>query len=126
MRHKVKKLKFGQGRDFVRSTMRKLVKNLIKQGRIKTTLAKAKSLKGFVDHLVFKAKKKEESTKNLLLKHLGEEATVKKLMEMIGPKFSDRESGFVRIKKLGPRLGDGAEMALVEWTKPIIEVKGKG
>lgn len=125
MKHKVKKIKFKKGKDATEATMRKLAINFINNGRIKTTLAKAKSLKSFIDRLVFKAKEKKESTKNILLRHLGEEKAVNKLFDIVAPKFDDRSSGFVRVIKLGRRLGDGSEVGRVEWVKPIIEVQNK-
>jgi len=123
MRHKVKKMKFRKGKNASKATMRKLAVNFIDKGKVKTTLAKAKSLKSLIDRLVFKAKEKKESTKNILLKHLGEEKAMNKLFNTIAPKFNDRNSGFVRVIKLGERLGDGAEMGKVEWVKPILEVQ---
>jgi len=123
MRNKVKKMKFRKGKNASKATMRKLAVNFIDKGKVKTTLAKAKSLKSLIDRLVFKAKEKKESTKNILLKHLGEEKAMNKLFNTIAPKFNDRNSGFVRVIKLGERLGDGAEMGKVEWVKPILEVQ---
>jgi len=122
MRHKVKKIKFRKGKNASEATMRKLAVNFIDKGKIKTTLAKAKSLKSLIDRLVSKAKEKKESTKNILLKHLGEKKTMNKLFDTIAPKFNDRSSGFVRVIKLGERLGDGAEMGKVEWVRPFVEV----
>lgn len=126
MRHKVKKIRFGEGKDATEATIRKLAINFINNGRIKTTLAKAKNLKSFIDRLVFKAKEKKESTKNVLLRHLGEEKVINKLFNIVAPKFDDRSSGFVRVIKLGRRLGDGAEIGKVEWVKPVIEIKNSG
>ncbi len=123
MKHKVKKIKFKKGKDSAEATMRKLATNFINNGKITTTLSKAKKLKSFIDRLVFKAKEKKESTKNILLKHLGEEKVINKLFDVVAPKFNDRSSGFVRVIKLGQRLGDGAEIARMEWVKPILEVQ---
>lgn len=123
MRHKVKKIKLAKGKDANKAMMRKLAVNFIDKGKIQTTLTKAKSLKSLIDRLVSKAKEKKESTKNILLKHLGEEKAVNKLFAVVGPKFNDRNSGFVRVVKIGRRVGDGAEMGKVEWVKAIIEVQ---
>ena len=105
MKHKVKKIKFKKGKDSAEATMRKLATNFINNGKITTTLSKAKKLKSFIDRLVFKAKEKKESTKNILLKHLGEEKVINKLFDVVAPKFNDRSSGFVRVIKLGQRWG---------------------
>jgi large subunit ribosomal protein L17 len=125
MRHKVKKIRFGKGKDASEATMRKLALNFIYNGKIKTTLAKAKKLKSFIDRITFKAKEKKESTKNVLLKHFRDERAINKLLDIVAPKFNDRNSGFVRVIKLGKRLGDGAEMGKVQWVKPIIQVKSE-
>jgi large subunit ribosomal protein L17 len=125
MRHRVKKIKFKKGKDAIKALLRKLALNFIKYGKIKTTWAKVRSLKNLIERLTSKAKKKKQSTKNVLLKHLGEKKAVDKLSNLIAPKFDDRETGFVRVIKLGKRLGDGAEMGRIEWVKPIIlEVQG--
>lgn len=123
MHHRVKKIKFKKGKDATRATLRKLALNFIKHGKIETTLSRAKILKSLMDKLVAKAKKKTEATKNFLLRRLGEKEAIEKLFNTIAPSFNDRESGFVKLIKLLPRLGDGIGMARLEWVKPIVSVK---
>ena len=111
----------GKHRKFARETVQRgalykaLATALIDHGRIKTTLAKAKSTSGFVDKLVTKAKKGDLSAHRLIRKDIGEKAT-KKLMTDIGPKFKDRNGGYTKVLRLGRRISDGAEMALLEFT----------
>lgn len=123
MKHRVKKFQFKKGKDATRSTLRKLALNLIRKGRIETNLKKAKALRSFIDRLVYKAKEKSGANKNVLLKQLSDKKAVNKLFAEVGPIFKKRTGGFVRIIRTGSRFGDGSEMARVEWTKPVIEVK---
>lgn len=119
MRHRQKKFKFAGGKDATNSILRKLATNLIVYGKIKTTVAKAKALKRFIDHLIAKSLSKTEASKNVLLKWLGKKEIVKKVFDKIVPLFSDRRSGFVRLKRLYKRQGDAAEIVQVEWVKPV-------
>lgn len=122
MRHQVKKIKFKKGQDSTETVRRKLALNFIDHGKIETTVKKAKVLKSLIDQLVYQAKEKNEANKNILLRRLGDPKTVDKLFNLIVPVFSDRNSGFVKLVKTGQRLGDGSEMARVEWVKPVIAV----
>lgn len=125
MKHRVKKFQFKKGKDATRSTLRKLALNLIRKGRLETNLKKAKALRSFIDRLVYKAKEKSGANKNVLLKQLSDKKAVNKLFAEVGPIFKKRTGGFVRIIRTGSRFGDGSEMARVEWTKPVIEVKSE-
>ncbi len=83
---------------------------------IKTTLEKAKAIKGDVDKIVNKAKKGNDILKTQLLqRHLGIEA-LKKVIKDIAPRFKDRNSGYVKMVKLGRRFSDNADMVLMEWS----------
>lgn len=125
MRHHVKKIKFRRGQDANRSLIRKLALNFIQKDKINTTVNKAKILKSVIDRLVHKAKEKNETRRVFLLKILNEKSSVTKLFDVIAPVFADRRSGFVKIVKTGVRLGDGAEMARVEWVKQTLKVKNE-
>ncbi len=116
------------GRQFSRDTnqrkalFKSLITSLILQESIKTTLEKAKAIKGDVDKIVNKAKKGDNTLKVWLLqKHLGVLAT-DKVIKDIAPRFKDRTSGYTRIIKLGRRFSDNAAMALMEWVvKPSVD-----
>lgn len=109
------------GRQFSRDTnqrkslFKSLISSLILQGSIKTTLEKAKAIKGDVDKIVNKAKKGDITLKvQLLQRHLGVPA-MNKLIKDIAPRFKNRSSGYTSIIKLGRRFSDNAAMALMEW-----------
>ena len=109
------------GRQFSRDTnqrkslFKSLITSLILQESIKTTLEKAKAIKGDVDKIVNYAKKGDSTLKvQLLQRHLGIDA-MNKVIKDIAPRFKDRESGYTSIIKLGRRFSDNAAMALMEW-----------
>lgn len=123
MRHRVKKIRFKKGRDATKATLRRLALNFIKKGRIKTTWPKIKILKSYIDRLTSKAKKKNQAAKNVLLRELGDKKIINQLFDLIVPHFNNREGGFVKVIRLGRRLGDGAEMGRMEWVEPIMKAK---
>lgn len=109
------------GRQFSRDTnqrkalFKSLVSSLILNGSIKTTLEKAKAIKGDIDKIVNKAKKGDNVLKTQLLqRHLGIDA-MSKLIRDIAPRFTDRNSGYTKMIKLGRRFSDNAAMVLMEW-----------
>lgn len=107
--------KFGRVRNQRKALYKALATALIEHGRIKTTVAKAKSLSRFTEDLVAKAKKGDLASGRLIRHYLGEKAT-KKIMTDIGPRFKDRNGGYTKVLRLGRRISDGAEMAIVQWT----------
>ena len=103
---------------------RNLVTELIEHGRIQTTETKCKAIQNQAEKLVTVAKKgiaAEKKSDQVAARRLvagrinGGVATVRKLFGEIAPKYADRRSGYTRISKLGPRKGDNAPMALIEW-----------
>lgn len=92
-----------------------LVTALVENGRIKTTLAKAKSLSTVADKLVTTAKKQTLASRRELAETYSPKI-VKKLADEIAPKFADRKGGYTRVIRLPRRMSDGAEMALIEFT----------
>ena len=125
MRHRVKKIKFSQGRDANRMLVRKLAKNFITNARIETTLKKAKVLKSVVEKLVEKTKAETEANKNYLLKSLNDKNLVTRMFKEVGSGMKDKVGGYVRIVRLGIQRADGSEMARLEWTNPIVSLKEK-
>jgi len=91
-----------------------LALSLFEHERIKTTEAKAKALRPFAERLITKAKKGTVHHRRQVLATIEDRDVVHKLFADIGPRFADRNGGYTRILKLGPRNGDGAPMALVE------------
>lgn len=105
--------------------LRKMSRNFLKHGKIETTVARAKVLKAHMDRLSFKSMIVSEANKNVLLKHLAEPKDVKYMFEVVGPSFKKRTGGFTSMQKLGRRQGDNAEMALLQWVKPLNEIVEK-
>ncbi len=94
--------------------MRNLASSLIIHERITTTLARAKRVRPVVEKMITKGRKKSLHSVRVLLKDLQSKDTVRKLTDDIGPGYTDRKGGYTRIVKIGPRKGDGAEMAIIE------------
>lgn len=115
MRHHNQNKKFGRERDQRRALLRSLARSLIKHGKIKTTEAKAKALRPLVEKMVTRARTGGLSNRRLLISRLGAEAEVKKLLDEIGPRYTDRLGGYTRITKLPPRTSDGSPEAVIEF-----------
>jgi large subunit ribosomal protein L17 len=114
MKHKKKGRKFGRERDQRRSLMRSMAVNFINKEKIKTTEAKAKELRPFIEKIITKARKNDLASKRQVISKIGLEAT-KKVFEKISPKYKDRKGGYTRINKLPPREGDASKMAIIEF-----------
>lgn len=91
-----------------------LSKSLIAHKRIQTTLAKAKALRKYVEPLITKAKYDSTHARRMVFSYLQDKEAVKELFITVADKVGDRPGGYTRIIKLGPRLGDGAETAMIE------------
>ena len=107
------KRRFGRSKSQKKALMQSLSRNLIDKERIKTTEAKAKELRGFVEPLITTAKKGDDSSRRKLSKHL-DKKIVDKMMEDIGPRYEDRPGGYTRIIKIGKRESDGAKEVFIE------------
>lgn len=103
-----------------------LVTSLFGQGRIRTTQAKAKEGRKLAEKLITFAKRGDLHARRQVLKTMHDKPVIKRLFDEIGPRFADRNGGYTRIVKLGPRLGDRAPMVLFELLgEPVItEAKG--
>lgn len=108
--------KFGREKIQREALYKSLATALIDHGKIKTTSAKAKSLSAFTDRLVTTAKKQNLASRRNLAKTFHPK-TVKKLVDEIAPKLSDRHGGYTRVIRLGQRKSDGAEMSIIEFTE---------
>jgi large subunit ribosomal protein L17 len=118
MRHHNKNRKFGRNRAQRGALLKGLAVNLIRAGRIKTTLAKAKELRPYMEKLVTRAKTGTLASRRIIVSRLMNRAEeTKVLMEEIAPKFKEVNGGYTRVLKLPPRKSDGAEMALIEFVK---------
>ena len=91
-----------------------MANSLIEHKRITTTVAKAKALRGFVEPLITKSKTDNTHSRRIVFKSLKDKNTVSELFREIAPKIAERPGGYIRIIKTGFRLGDSAEMCMVE------------
>ncbi len=125
MRHLVKKKKVGRNTAQRRALLRNLVTSFLEKERMRTTLAKAKAAKPLAEKMITLAKKDTLHAKRQALSYIYKKPVVKKLFEELGPRFSERPGGYTRIVKIGPRAGDGAEMAILELVGSEFEKKAK-
>lgn len=114
MRHKVKGRKLGRTASHRKATLIALATSLLRYKRIKTTLAKAKETRGFVERIITRAKKGDLNSHKLIMSYIKDKEVVKELFSDIVPKIGDRPGGYTRVVKLGNRNGDAAQMALIE------------
>ena len=116
MRHRVAHRKLGRTTPHRIALLRNLATALFEKERIRTTLPKAKELRPFAERLITLAKREDDRlhARRLAARHIQEPAVVKKLFDTIGSRFATRPGGYTRILRLGPRRGDGAEMAYLE------------
>ena len=114
MRHNVKGRKLGRTSSHRKATLQALATSLLKYKRIKTTLAKAKELRGFAEKLITKARKGDLHSQRQVMEYLNDKEVVKELFGDIVNKIGDRPGGYTRVIKLGQRFGDAAQMAIIE------------
>ncbi len=121
MRHKVAGKKLNRDKDARGALRRTLIKQLFEHERIQTTRAKAEAIRGQAERLITLAKRSSDAdeagkvhARRLVNARLGDPDTVKKLFDDIAPRYADRPGGYTRMMKLGQRLGDAAEVVLLE------------
>jgi large subunit ribosomal protein L17 len=114
MRHLVKGKKLGRNTSHRKATMKALACSLIEHKSIRTTVAKAKELRRYVEPIITKAKEDTSHTRRQVFSSLQDKKAVNILFNDIMPEVGDRPGGYTRVLKLGFRLGDSAEMALIE------------
>lgn len=121
MRHRVSGYKLSRSKDERVALRRNLVKQLFTHERIRTTRAKANAVRGQAERLITLAKRGNAAgdaqmvhARRLAAARLSDAGTVKKLFDDIAPRFQERPGGYTRIVKLGPRVGDAAEMVILE------------
>ncbi|MDR5591779.1 50S ribosomal protein L17 [Christiangramia sp. SM2212] len=114
MRHGKKTNHLGRKTAHRKAMLANMACSLIEHKRINTTVAKAKALKVFVEPLVTKCKEDTTHNRRIVFSKLRSKEAVSELFREVAPKVGDRPGGYTRVIKLGSRLGDAAEMALVE------------
>ncbi len=115
MRHLNKGNKLSRETSHRKAMLLNLCKSLIEHGRITTTVAKAKELRGWIEPMVTMAKEDSVHRRRLAFAKLRDNGLVARLFGELGPKYESRPGGYTRTLKLGRRTGDAAEMALIEF-----------
>ena len=106
--------KLGKPSDQRRAMLRAMTTYLLENGQIKTTYARAKEVAPMAEKMITLAKKNNLAAYRQALSYLTKEDVAKKLFDQIGPKYVDRNGGYTRVLKMGPRRGDAAEMAIIQ------------
>ena len=116
MRHRVAHRKLGRTTPHRIALLRNLTTALFERERIRTTLTKAKEVRPFAERLITLARREDDRlhARRLAARDIQDRKVVKKLFDDIGARFATRPGGYTRIMRLGPRQGDGAEMAILE------------
>lgn len=109
--------KLGRATDHRIAMLRGLVTFFLENGRIETTLTRAKEVSSLAERMITLAKEDTLHNKRMAMGFITKEDVVYKLFNEIAPKFKDVNGGYTRITKLGPRRGDAAEMAVIELVK---------
>ena len=126
MRHASGYRKFNRTHEHRRAMFANLAGSLIEHEQIKTTLPKAKDLRRVVEKLITLGKRGDLHARRLAASQLGQDAHVRKLFEVLGPRYAERQGGYVRVLKAGFRYGDMAPMAIIELVDRDPEAKGAG
>ncbi|MBE6812603.1 MAG: 50S ribosomal protein L17 [Ruminococcaceae bacterium] len=106
--------KLGRTTDHRRAMMRAMVTYLLENGRIETTVTRAKEVRSMTEKMITLGKENTLHNKRQALAYITKEDVVKKLFDEIAPKYDGRNGGYCRITKTGPRRGDAAEMCIIE------------
>ena len=121
MRHQVAGYKLGRSKAARIALRRNLIKQFFTHERIRTTRAKAAAIRGEAEKLITIARNSAEGTdtekvhaQRLVASRLGDNSLNKRLFDEIAPRFANRPGGYTRVLKLGPRMGDSAEMVILE------------
>ena len=107
--------KLGRTKDVRTAMLRAMVTYLIENGRIETTVTRAKEVRPLVEKMITLGKKNTLASKRQALAFITKEDAVKKLFSELAPKYADRNGGYTRILRTGPRRGDAAAMAIIEF-----------
>ena len=120
--------KLGRASDHRKAMLRAMVTYLLENGKIETTVTRAKEVRSLTEKMITVAKNDTLAAKRQALAFVTKEDVVKKLFDEIAPKYKDVNGGYCRIIKTGPRRGDAAEMCIIELVgdeAPVEEKKTK-
>ena len=115
MRHRVAGRKLGRTSSHRKALFRTMVTEFFENERMITTVPKAKELRSIAEKMITMGKKESLHTRRQALAYIRKKAVVFKLFDSLGPRFADRNGGYTRIIRLGRRVGDNAELALLEF-----------
>ena len=118
-RHGYKGRKFGRETDQRRALIKGLATSLVIEERIETTLPKAKELTRYIEKLITKAKKGDLANRRRVIAGLSTQVAAIKLVDQIAPQLTGRTSGHVRVARTRIRVGDGAQMAIIEFVDEL-------
>ncbi len=126
MRHGNGYRKLNRTHEHRKAMFANMACSLVEHEQIKTTLPKAKEMKRIIDKLITLAKKGDLHSRRNAQSKMRQEAAVKKLFDILGPRYKDRTGGYARVLKAGFRYGDMAPMAIIELVDRDVDAKGKG
>ena len=106
--------KLGRSTDHRKAMLRAMVTFLLENGKIETTVTRTKEVRAMAEKMITIAKANDLHSKRQVYSYITKETVAKKVMDEIAPKYADRNGGYTRIVKIGPRRGDAAEMAIIE------------
>ncbi len=106
--------RLGGSPSHQKAILSNLAKELFWDERVTTTVAKAKMLRPYAEKMITKARRGSLHDRRMLLKDIEDTEVVTRLFDEVAPRYAERPGGYTRILRLGPRRGDGAEMAIVE------------
>lgn len=106
--------KLGRTSDHRKAMLRAMVTFLLENGRIETTVTRAKEVRSEAEKMITLGKSTDLHSKRQVFAYITKESVSKKLFDEISPKYAERNGGYTRIIKTGPRRGDAAEMAIIE------------
>lgn len=115
MRHRKRTAKLGRNTSHRKALLMNLANALLEHEKIKTTDAKAKAIRPYVEKLVTLARDDSMANRRTAFRKLNNKKVVKRLFETVAPRYKERPGGYLRILKLGPRVGDAADMSQIEF-----------
>ncbi len=125
MRHGFRGRRFNRTTEHRKAMFANMAAALIKHEQIVTTLPKAKDLRPVVEKLVTLAKRGDLNSRRLAMSQLRDAAMVKKLFDVLGPRYGERPGGYLRVLKAGFRYGDNAPMAVIEFVDRDVDARGQ-
>lgn len=125
MRHGISQRKLSRKSGHRKALFRNMSAALIKHEQIVTTAPKAKELRPYIEKLITLAKHGGLSNRRLAMTRLQDETQLKKLFEVLAERYSDRDGGYTRVIKMGPRASDSAQMAVIELVDRDEDARGQ-